>query len=307
MYVGKVESALPLPTRRRHAPYWIAAILLTLVLHALLIFSHIPQSWIFWGGSTPPPPVRINQVDPAKLEQIRKQWRRERQKSLLLNKDLSPAKPSPDNPDARYLSDRNRRVEREQRARENTAIPHSAPPPRTRPRSERMRPLSALGVPMPLRNREPEPPREEDQRESGDQYVKDPTLPEGDQNLLNTQESVYYSFYARIYEAVAPRWQSRMRELLRNPQWRRGEYVTHMEAILDEDGTLVDTVYTQSSGITAFDEVASETWRRIGRFPNPPRGLLNEKRQVRIGFSYTVTVSLQPDSPIQFSSPQRTY
>ena len=41
-------------------------------------------------------------------------------------------------------------------------------------------------------------------QDGGDQAIMDRTLPEGSENLLKAQESVFYSFYSRLYEAIAP-------------------------------------------------------------------------------------------------------
>jgi TonB family protein len=301
VYASLVESALPLPARR-HAPYWIGAILLALLLHALFIFTRIPESWVFWGLPAHAPPVKIHQVDPAKLAQIRRQWKEERAKQLLLSKEPKPSAAEPDNPDARYLSDRNRRVEREQRARQTAVLPKTARPPQARKR-ERPAQLSALGVPMPLRNHPPE--ETPDPGESGDQYVRDPRLPEGDQNLLNTQESVYYSFYSRMYEAIAPVWQSMIRQVAQGrASLAGGEYQTQLDVVFDREGNLLETRVLASSGIPAFDQVAQTAWRRIGRFPNPPRGLLDENDQVHTGWTFTIQMQagMFVDAP-----PQRNY
>ncbi|MFL5812307.1 MAG: hypothetical protein ACJ763_01920, partial [Bdellovibrionia bacterium] len=79
--------------------FWIVLVLLTLLIHFLFFLTHVD-----WGTPKTPPRVDVTQVDPKKLEEIRKRWR-EQDKSLLLNKNQPRAEKAPD--DARYMSDRN--------------------------------------------------------------------------------------------------------------------------------------------------------------------------------------------------------
>jgi hypothetical protein len=119
----------------------------------------------------------------------------------------------------------------------------------------------------------------------------DRNLPEGSENLLNAQESIYYSFYARLYEALAPVWESKIREVSHGVRVQPGDYTTNVDAVLDQQGNLIIVHQLASSSIDAFDRVAQEAWRSVGRFPNPPTGLLNPQGQVHLGFSFTVRIS----------------
>ena len=105
------------PTRRWAV--WSAALVLTILLHALVLkwWPHFQAPEIKL-----PPRVDLQMIDPAKLAAIKKQWTgekalppRQRQKSAQ-GKIKAPS-------DARYISDRNIHVEKEQRARETNVIP----------------------------------------------------------------------------------------------------------------------------------------------------------------------------------------
>jgi protein TonB len=60
----------------------------------------------------------------------------------------------------------------------------------------------------------------------------------------------------------------------------------------------------QSSGVPEFDQAVQDSWRRIGRFPNPPSGLL-KNGEVHTGWTFSVQLdqSLNPD----YLPPTRSY
>ena len=97
------------------------AAILALLFHVLVLFPKIP-GMLFDSTAHTPPRIDIHQVDPHKLEQIRKQWK-SREKALLLDKNLKSPTAAEPPPDARYMSDRNIRVEKEQRAKQTAIIP----------------------------------------------------------------------------------------------------------------------------------------------------------------------------------------
>jgi TonB family protein len=294
---------------------WILAALFALLFHALLLIPKIP-GFFFDAKPLPPPRVDIKQVDPRKLEAIRKQWKA-REKQLLIDKSAPAASEPP--ADARYMSDRNIRVDKEQRAKQTAVIPkagrpgepqpaHPPPPP---PKAQRRLPeLGNLGVKLPAAPRRSPPPRQaaaasNSGDEAGSQAIRDPSLPEGSENLLNAQESVYYSFYSRLYEAIGPVWQSKVRTAARMRRLQPGEYTTHVDVVLDANGNLVGVQQLSSSGIPEFDQAADSAWRRIGRFPNPPTDLLDEKGQIHTG--WTFTVQLNQGMNLDYLPPERTY
>lgn len=222
-----------------------------------------------------PPQIEVQRVDSHQLEAIRRQWKA---KELLLNKNpLLPKSKDTPPPDAKYLSDRNIRVKKEQRSRSQDVLPRQSAP------------LSQLGI---------------SKAQSGaDQAIRDQQLPQGSENLLNSQESVYYSFYARLYEAIAPIWQSRIREVPFRRRILPGDYSTQVIIVLDQFGNLLQIYREQSSGVREFDEAVNQSWQKIERFPNPPRGLLNSKNQVQIGWVFTVQVN--PGARLQYLPPER--
>src|SRR5581483_6237265 len=85
---------------------WIIALLLALCWHAAVLLPRIP-----WTRALPPPRVEVKTIDPRKLEAIRRKW----DQQLLLDKNNRPNEAIAPK-DARYFSDKNHTVEKEQRA-----------------------------------------------------------------------------------------------------------------------------------------------------------------------------------------------
>ena len=305
--------------RSKRAAKWATFFALTLLVHALF-FTGLRR--LYWLPASPAPRMQIETIDPTKLEAIRKKWSQEQQKQLLLNKNPNSPKDVEAPKDARYFSDRNIRVEKEQKARQTNILPKpggpvareappvQAPAPEIRsPKREAKRELPKLGrIGIPFRltpsnsRAQPAPARPQATAEQGgDQAVRD-KLPEGSENLLNAQESVYYSFYSRIYETIGPIWQSRTRETTYRARLRPGEYSTVVDVILNRAGDLIEIRHLQDTGIAQLDQDVDLSWRRIDRFPNPPQALLNEDGLLHMVWTFTVSVGA---GGLEFLPPER--
>ena len=245
---------------------------LTIIWH-LLIFV-IPWKHLRWADHSPPP-VAVKPMDVQQLEKIRQQWKA---KQLLLEQQLADTPKVKEAPkDARYFSDRNRRVEKEQRAAQTQVMPQQG--------GQTAAPqVSQLGVPLDLsrgagpmvapRPRQRQRPQAQAQRPQLDQSIHDPDLSVGNMNLLNTAESVYYTYFSRLYQAIGPLWQSDIRAQVQGYKGPAKEYTTDVFVIFDQKGRLKRFEYAQPSGVPLFDQTMERAWKKIGRFPNPPEALV---------------------------------
>jgi TonB family protein len=327
----KLVTAVPTPLQfattedeKSRWQIWLTVAVLVLLGH--LLFSLMD---IDWKTPAPPMPVEINQVDPQKLAQIRKEWSKKNQQSILIDKDKNrPADAKPK--DAKYFSDKNIKVDKEQIARDKNVLPKpgtpgpqakaqtkskpAAPKVQAAPKMDSLPDLSKLGVPFPTPK--PKPPEEqtdapfqqENQRaadDAGDQNVDRRDLPQGSENMLNAEESVYYSFYSRMYEAIAPVWQSKVREVTPTQRILPGDYTTVVDVVMDAEGNLTQVRQIQSSGVAVLDEAVETSWKKIGHFPNPPKDLLNPQGEVHTG--WTFTVQLQQGAGMEYLPPARVY
>jgi outer membrane biosynthesis protein TonB len=280
---------------------WFWVLLFAVLLHLILLMIN-PT----WTIAPVRPPVAIEQIDSKKLDAIRSQWKKN-EKSLLLSKNQKASKVAP--LDARYESDRNSVVDREQRSTVTNVVPKAVQtasnPTPTESQQQKRPSIRQLGIPM-IPKAVPKNAEERQQKlseEGGDQALLEKNLPQGSQNMLNAQESIYYSFYSRLYESVGPIWQSQIRQV--NRKLPLGEYTTSVEVIFDRQGNLLDVRQIQGSGIVEFDQAVPNSWRRIGNFPNPPSGLLDSNGQVHTGWTFTVNVGNGPGFMLQ--PPERVY
>lgn len=284
--------------------------LFTLLAHLFIFFIKLPES-------TPPStPIELQEISPQRLEAI-KQANRQRQLILSKNQKSTPNE-SPK--EARYESDKNRRVDKETQASQTDVIPRIGTPgsaektPTEAPQKPKLksaqRPdLSNLGIPLKnYMQNNPSQSRNITQQGGADfrdQAIQDKTLPFGDENLLNTYENKYYSFYARIYETIGPLWQSQVRYYLRSQPLQSGEYLTRVEVVLDPDGNVAQTMILISSGVASLDQVVVTAWNKVPRFPNPPKDLLGSDGYVHMGWSFVV--SLDQSTGLPSLRPRRDY
>lgn len=302
---------------------WSWIILLAIILHFALLISKMRLLF----QSVPPKPLDVRTLSPEELENFKRDWERNR-KFLLKQTQKETDAPVPE---ARFESDKNSKVEKETRARNTNVLPQeptaAAPPSQahqeTKAESQsntknvatvgKKLSLKQLGIRMDLGAPKAERRTESVARNIApnvfqDQSLQEDALEEGERNLLNTERSRFYTFYARLYEAIAPLWNSKVSSAFESGkgQYSPGAaYTTLAEVILTPSGELVDVVIVQSSGIKAFDQAVTDSWRKISRFPNPPKDLVKPDGYVHTGWTFTVNISEQ--AGVRFLAPERRY
>jgi hypothetical protein len=138
--------------------------------------------------------------------------------------------------------------------------------------------------------------------EAGQQLIADKDVAEGSENLLNARESVFYSYFRRIYEAFYPVWHSLAQDAFREVQVPAGDYTTSMYIVFNSDGQMIHLEMLGSSGVRLFDEVAIAAWKKTPSFPNPPADLLDSSGQ----FHYRIKLNYeQREGGFQMLPPQR--
>jgi hypothetical protein len=278
---------------------------------------------IFWRSAfyEPAPLVEDSQTMTVNLHTGDSSESKKKQ-TLLNTPQPQPALEKPPSDKARYFSDRDVRVEKEQIAPGTVAFPSSGTPAQvgtsqtetsqTETSQKTIPPLSQLGVGLP-------PPQSQSQSQSQSQQkrqsqsaknssgeaasIHDPEIPQGSQTLLNADQSVYHSFFSRLYGQVAPLWESQVRNVLQNKNIRPGVYESLAEVVLDQDGRFQEVIFLRWSSIPELNEAIVLSWEKGRHFPNPPKGLLNPDQQIRMHWSYSVRVD--SNSGIRILPPQR--
>lgn len=278
----------PSPSQGSRWWFWGVLFLLTLLWHLFLLV--LPWQKLISHGFFTPPPVEIAPVDPSRLNQIRKQWKE--QKLLLSQGEQNVSETAPE--DARYFSDKNRKVKKEQKARRTSVLPNV--PSQTAPQSgAKVRPsLRHLGVTYPAPGGEITPRKAQDPGVFRDEALNDPSLEEGDQNLLNTHESLYYSFFSRMKESIGPQWNMYVNEASLPLKLNPGDYVTEVDIVLDRTGRVVEIHYIRESGYHSLDQAVERTLKAIPQFPNPPAELIDETGKVHTQWTFTLEMGRGP-------------
>ena len=277
---------------------WLLYFVLALGVQFLLL-------WLLtWTGShSAPQSFSVTSMDAASLADLKRRWS---QANLPPIFSAGPASTETDEAPTgkeRYSSDRAHRVEREQRAARHATLPQRSRSqtealehPQSKPRS-----LAPLGIPLPA----PQEARRElraNASEDRDQAISD-DLPVGSENLLNTTESLYYSFFERASEKLVPFWTQSIRAIPK-PQWPSfGAYTTEALITMDEEGAIEKVTLLKESGIKAYDQSVLTAIRRSLQFQNPPRGLRQADGQYQFAFRFTVRI--EDTQGFEFMPPSR--
>jgi len=124
-----------------------------------------------------------------------------------------------------------------------------------------------------------------------DDYLKDVAI--GAQTILNTEEYKFYSFYARVREALSAQWSYRVKQELTElyaggAKFSDSEKITKVEVRLSRRGEIVQTRILTSSGVFELDRAASEAFRAAAPFPHPPSDMIDSLDQVSIKWDFVV-------------------
>jgi protein TonB len=154
--------------------------------------------------------------------------------------------------------------------------------------------LSKLGVPLAL------PPAEQkvDQHDWAtpgtrpEDYVEGMT--ESDRTALNTREYVFYGYFQRIRERLDRAWvpilRARLIQYYRSGRQLAGAtiYTTKVVVIMNERGEIVRVSIVGESGTRDLDDAAVNAFNKAGPFPNPPKGMVDKNREVKIPWDFVL-------------------
>jgi len=251
---------------------WAIIILVVAFLHALVLTLHLSAFWDSTRRATAR--MEVDTFSPAALEALQKKWEKKGQTFLQHSAPKPTAKETvQDKRPADYFSDRTVRVAQEQRAR-FTGDPRAGAPAKAGPHVKPLSAMGGLGIPLPLPGQPLASPLAAPGTPGGE-YVMNKNLPEGIQSLLNSDESVYYSFYARLREQMAPLWENEHQRVGIIPRLKHGDYVSTLRIQLNRAGDILAITQLQSSGIPELDHMAKNTVLRARKFQNPPKDLID--------------------------------
>mgnify|MGYP001215872481 CR=1 FL=1 len=114
-------------------------------------------------------------------------------------------------------------------------------------------------------------------------------MEEGDGTFLNTREWKYASFFNRVKRNVAETWDPISALRKRDPTGQIYAFKdrhTLLSITLDAEGRISDVHVEKSSGLDFLDHEAIAAFMRAQPFPNPPKGLVDERGAIQFQFGF---------------------
>jgi TonB family protein len=112
---------------------------------------------------------------------------------------------------------------------------------------------------------------------------------EGESTFLNAKGWKYATYFNRIKQAVAATWDPLSPLDARDPDRTMFGYkdrFTLLGVTLDDSGHLKSLVVEQTSGVEFLDRAAMTAFRTAQPFMNPPRGIVDERGEIRFSFGF---------------------
>ena len=201
-----------------------------------------------------------------------------------------PAEKTKDAPENAFLGERNQRVVRESVGR-RTLITMGQPAKSSKKQKNRVGDLSRFGI--PLFSTEPRQETDSNWAKPGarpEDYV--PGVQESDRTALNTKEFVFYGYFQRIREQLDRAWVPILRERLA-VYYHSGrtlasdrDHTTRIIVTLNDKGEITRVQITGESGVHDLDDAAVAAFNKAGPFPNPPRGMIDSNKEVKIPWDF---------------------
>ena len=116
---------------------------------------------------------------------------------------------------------------------------------------------------------------------------------EGEGTFLNARGWKYATYFNRIKQAVAAAWDPLSPLDARDPDRSMFGYkdrFTLLGVTLDDTGRLKSLVVEQTSGVEFLDRAALTAFRSAQPFMNPPRGIVDERGEIRFSFGFFLEV-----------------
>ena len=129
----------------------------------------------------------------------------------------------------------------------------------------------------------------------GNDYLPD-VDDEGATNILNTRKFRYWDFFQRIKDKVATEWDPGEIWRTRDPTGQKygsKDRYTVLTVTLDPEGALKRVRVARESGLDFLDGEAERAFQAAGPFPNPPRGLQNDRGEIEFKFGFMFELSTQ--------------
>lgn len=121
-----------------------------------------------------------------------------------------------------------------------------------------------------------------------------PDVKQGGFTSLNTDQFMYYTFYARINEQIRNRWVGNLRAFADSAgpvelnRLSSREQITELEVLLDQDGNYLKTIIHRKSESRGLDAAAALAIQNAAPFLNPPSEIAQEDGLIHLYYQFHV-------------------
>jgi TonB family protein len=118
-------------------------------------------------------------------------------------------------------------------------------------------------------------------------------IEEGEGTYLNARSFKYATYFNRIKQQVAANWDPLTPLEARDPDRSMFGYkdrFTLLGVTLDDTGHVKSLVVEQTSGVEFLDRAAMTAFRTAQPFMNPPRGIVDERGEIKFSFGFFLEV-----------------
>lgn len=117
---------------------------------------------------------------------------------------------------------------------------------------------------------------------------------EGDTTLLNSRSFKYWDFFQRVKDRVREEWEPGPVYRSRDPHGKiygQKDRLTVLTVTLDAKGTVQRMEVARESGLPFLDKEAMASFKKASPFPNPPGGLADEQGRISFSFGFLLDLS----------------
>lgn len=112
------------------------------------------------------------------------------------------------------------------------------------------------------------------------------------QTRLNTWQWRHATFFVRVKEAVARKWNPNSAIRRHDPVGEligRQDHMTQLTASIDQEGKLISVSVTHDSGVYYLDDEALRAFKEAAPFPNPPKALFGSGETFEFPFGFVLS------------------
>ncbi len=326
-----MHSSLVLPIRKvvdstiqnlekRALPYLPWAILCSLLLHVIFFSSRYFDWKIPTIENKEAPLIEITEVPPTYPGAEERQALPVTPPLPVPEKEIAETEDANNrdiDPNAKYLSDRNQKAEKQMRSQ---TIDDFRAKEGSGKKAEDVPLLSESSSELDVApdGIAPSKPKKDWKQltmkdlgiggDGGDTSASDDRLnglDRGDRTVLSTREFKFFGYYHRIKELLRQYWKPYVEHQITRVYGRgraitSDEMITRVVVMLKNDGTLFKISKIATSGIPEIDEAAVLAFERAAPFPHPPKGMIDSDGFVRINWDFILKAETAPR--IQFRS-----